>query len=198
MHCVFFRDVETDSYYKGNYGSACTCAITEFRSGFPEQTKKFAAKVAFLDADERRKLLKDHLEEYSYFHFQKDPDWTFQELKEHYAEAQTAECTFLDLFRGKPSFDSRAELNSYLRKAFKNDTQDKVSAQMELWCDEFIAAHCSSSHLFVETDRAFHLGGALRRFLCSSNLSSRESRLWPLVSKVRSVWLTLHSGIDSY
>ena len=170
-----------------------TCAVTEIRSEFPEQMKRFAAKVAFLDPDERRKLLNDHLEEYSYYYFKKDPDWTFEEDKEHRAEAQTAECTFLDLFRGKPSFDNRAELESYLRKAFENGTEDEVSTQMGLWCDELIAEHASSSCLVAETDRAFHLRGALSRFLSSSDTSSRESRLWPLVSKVRLVYLTLHS-----
>lgn len=162
-------------------------------SEFPGQTMKFAAKVEFLDPKQRRKLLKDHLNEYTHFHFQKDPDWTFEEKKEHYAQAQTAEGTFLDLFPGKPSFNNRIELESYMRTAHENDAGLEVSAQMEMWCDELIAAHASSSILVVETDRAFQLRRALSPFLSSSNSSNREPRLWPLVFKVRSVYPVLRS-----
>ena len=72
-----------------------------------------------------------------------------------------------------------------MRTAHENDTGLEVSAQMELWCDELIAAHASSLRLVVETDRAFQLRKALRPFLSSGVLSSREPRLWPLVFKVR-------------
>ncbi|KAG9638433.1 hypothetical protein KCU95_g8610, partial [Aureobasidium melanogenum] len=169
---------------EGNFGSACTCAITEFMSNFPEQTKKFAAKVVFLDATQRRKLLNAHLREYAHFHFEKDPDWTFDEKKEYRAQAQTAEGTFLDLFRGKPSFNNRTELKSYIRTAHENDSGEMISTQMEAWCNELIAAHASSQLVFIEADRAIRLRGALNPFLSSSNSSSREPCLWPLVFKV--------------
>jgi hypothetical protein len=154
-------------------------------SDFPEQTKKFAAKVEFLDPKQRSKLLKDHIEEFLYWHFEKDPDWTDVEKKEHRAEAKTAEDTFLDLFRGKPSFNNRKELESFMRTAHKNDTSAEVAAQMEVWCDELIATHASSSLLVAESDRAFQLRRALGPFLSSSDSSSREPRLWPLVFKAR-------------
>lgn len=145
---------------------------------------RFAAKVEFLDPKQRRKLLKDHLNEYTYYHFRKDPNWTFEEKKEYYAQAQTAEGTFLDLFRGKPSFNNRTELKSYIATAHENDTGLEISAQMDMWCDELIAAHASSSLLVVETERAIPLRRALRPFLTSSKASDREARLWPLVFKV--------------
>lgn len=154
-------------------------------SNFPEQTKKFAAKVVFLDATQRRKLLNAHLREYAHFHFEKDPDWTFDEKKEYRAQAQTAEGTFLDLFRGKPSFNNRTELKSYIRTAHENDSGEMISTQMEAWCNELIAAHASSQLVFIEADRAIRLRGALNPFLSSSNSSSREPCLWPLVFKVR-------------
>jgi hypothetical protein len=154
-------------------------------SDFSEQTKKFAAKVEFLDPKQRSKLLKDHIEEYLYFHFKKDPDWTDEEKKEHRDEAQTAEGTFLDLFRGKPSFKDPIALKSFMRTALEKDTRAEVSAQMELWCDELIATYASSSLLVAETDRAFQLRKPLSPFLSSSDISSREPRLWPLVYKVR-------------
>lgn len=154
-------------------------------SDFPEQRKKFAAKVEFLDPKQRRKLLKDHLREYSHYHFEEDSDWTNEEREEYNAQAQTAEGTFLDLFCGKPSFSSPTELKSYICTAYENDAGAEVPAQMEMWCDELITAHSSSSLLTVETDRAFRLRGALSPFLSSSDASSRQPRLWPVVFKVR-------------
>jgi hypothetical protein len=179
------RDPKTNLRPKGNYGSACTCAITEYMSAFPGQTEKFAAKVEFLEPKQRCKLLKDHLREYAYYHFEKSSDWTFEEEKEHRALAQTAEGAFLDLFRGKPSFNNHEELKSYIRTAHENEIGMEVSAQMDMWCDELIAAHASSSLLFVETDQAIQLRKALNPFLSSSKACSLEPRLWPLVSKVR-------------
>jgi hypothetical protein len=178
------RDLKTNPRFKGNYGSACTCAITEFTSEFPEQTEKFAAKVEFLDPKQRCKLLKDHLREYAYYHFESTSDWTFDEEKEYRAQAQTAEVTFLDLFRDKPSFNNGEELKSLIRTAHENDTGMDVSAKMDIWCDQLIAAHTSSSFMVVETDQAFQLRRALKPFLSSSKSSSREPRLWPLVFKV--------------
>ncbi|KAK6001507.1 hypothetical protein QM012_002838 [Aureobasidium pullulans] len=170
---------------EGNYGSACTCAITEFMDDFPEQTKKFAAKITFLDATQRRKLLQDHLRGYAYFYFEKDNDWTPDEKMEYHAQAQTAEGTFLDLFRGKPSFKNRKELKAYIRSAYDNDAGAVVVAQMETWAEELITAHASSSQLrVIQSDRAFRLRRLLSPFLSSSNSARRQPRLWPLVSKV--------------
>jgi len=128
------------------------------------------------------------LEEYLDYHFDEDAIRTRVEAKEDYAEAQTAECTFLDLFRGKPSFNERAELKAYMRIVYDQKIKDEVSAQMELWCDELIAGHASVSNLGIESDTASPLQEALSPFLSSSDSSSREPRLWPLVSKVRSVY----------
>ncbi|CAD0093892.1 unnamed protein product [Aureobasidium vineae] len=155
-------------------------------SDFPEQTKTFAAKVGFLDPTQRRKLLNDHLREYAYYHFEKDPDWTFEEEKEYRAWAQTAEGTFLDLFRGRPFFNNRTELKSYMYTAYKNGTGVEISNDMETWSNELIAAQTSSLQLAViETDWALRLRRALSPFLSASNSSTREPCLWPLVFKVR-------------
>lgn len=185
---LFFANMcsSTDAGNQGNYGSACTCAPTEYMSAFPKQTKKFAAKVEFLSAAQRHKLLKDHLREYAYFHFEKDQDWTFEETKEYRAQAQTAEDTFLDLFCGKPSFNNREELESYIRTVHESGTGATFIAQLEVWCEELIAAHAASLHLgMIETDRAFQLRRALSPVLSSGSSSNREPRLWPLVLKVR-------------
>ncbi|KAG9835549.1 hypothetical protein KCU98_g13856, partial [Aureobasidium melanogenum] len=173
---------------EGNYGSACTCAPTEYMSAFPEQTKKFAAKVEFLNAAQRCKLLKDHLRDYAFFNFEKDEDWTFEETKEYRAQAQTAEDTFLDLFHGKPFFNNREELGSHIRTVHESGTEAMFVAQLEVWCNELIAAHASSLHLgMIETDRAFQLRRALSPVLSSGNSSNDEPRLWPLVLKVRMI-----------
>ncbi|KAG9518018.1 hypothetical protein KCU93_g8524, partial [Aureobasidium melanogenum] len=170
---------------EGNYGSACTCAPTEYMSAFPEQTKKFAAKVEFLNAAQRCKLLKDHLRDYAFFNFEEDRDWTFEETKEYRAQAQTAEDTFLDLFRGKPSFKNREELESHIRTVHESGTEATFVAQLEVWCNELIAAHASSLHMgMIETDQAFRLRRALGPVLSSGNSSNDEPRLWPLVLKV--------------
>ncbi|KAG9698657.1 hypothetical protein KCU95_g2420, partial [Aureobasidium melanogenum] len=170
---------------EGNYGTACTCAPTAYMSAFPEQTKKFAAKVEFLSAVQRCKLLKDHLRDYTFFNFEKDQDWTFEETKEYRAQAQTAEDTFLDLFRGKAFFNNREELESHIRAVHESGTEAMFVAQLEVWCNELIAAHASSLHLgMIEADRAFRLRRSLNHVLSSGTSSDNEPRLWPLVLKV--------------
>lgn len=117
---------------QGNYGRACTCVITEYTSPFPEQTKKFAAAVEFLDATQRFHILKDLLRDYIFFHCEKDTDWTFEEKMEYQILAQTAESTLLELFRGKPSFNDRTELESYIHTVHAGDTEDMLRAQLEV------------------------------------------------------------------
>lgn len=173
-------------HLKGNYGRACTCVITEYTSPFPEQTKKFSAVVEFLDPTQRCNILKDLLRDYVFFHCEKDTDWTFEEKLEYQARAQTAEVTLLELFRGKPSFNDRIELESYIQTVHANDTELMVVAQLEVWCDELIAAHVSSSQSsMIEEDGVVQLSKALDPFVSSSNVTSQNPRLWPIVFKVK-------------
>jgi hypothetical protein len=171
---------------KGNYGRACTCVITEYTSPLPKQTKKFAAVVEFLNPAQRCSLLKDLLRDYIFFHCEKDKDWTFDEALEYQIQAQTAEVTLLELFRGKPSFNDRTELESYVRTVHKDDIELMIVAQLEIWCEELVAAHVSSSQSsMIEDDKVFQLGKALDPFVSSSNIKSQEPRLWPIVFKVQ-------------
>jgi hypothetical protein len=171
---------------KGNYGGAVTCVITEYTSPFPQQTKKFAAVIEFLDSKQIHTLLTDLLREYIHYHCQKDKDWTEDEIAEYCKQAQSAEITLLELFRGKTSFNHREELESYAQTIHKNDIEAMVVAQMEIWCEELIATHISSSQSsMIEHDRAFHLSKALNPFVSSSKVKSQDPRLWPLVFKVQ-------------
>jgi hypothetical protein len=173
-------------YDKGNYGGACTCVITEYTSPFPQQTKKFAAVIEFLDSKQRHTLLTDLLREYIHYHCQKDKDWTDDEIEEYYKQAQSAEVTLLELFRDKTSFNHREELESYAQTIHKNDIEAMVVAQMEIWCEELIAAHVSSSQSsMIEDDRAFQFGKVLNPFVPSSKVKSQEPRLWPIVFKIQ-------------
>ncbi|THX17187.1 hypothetical protein D6D13_01030 [Aureobasidium pullulans] len=172
-------------YIQGNYGRACTCAITEYTKAFPDQTRKFSAQIVYLNPVQLRKLLVDHLKEYVIFHFEKDKDWTVEETAEYRAQAQTAEGTLLDLFRDKPSFNNSTEMKSYIHTSYKNKAGIELAAQLYTWCQELVTAHNPSSQLnTIEADRAFQLNKALSPFLSSGGSSDTKPRLWPLVFKV--------------
>lgn len=61
-----------------------------------------------------------------------------------------------------------------------------VVAQLEVWCDELIAVHVSSSQSsMIEEDGVLQLSKALDPFVTSSNVTSQNPRLWPIVFKVK-------------
>ncbi|CAD0112760.1 unnamed protein product [Aureobasidium uvarum] len=132
--------------------------------------------------------MKDYLQEYVNYHFEKDDDWTYEEDKEFSDLAKTAEDTFLDLFRGKLNFTSREDMKSYIQAAYEHDTQDAslILAQFEEWCKALVAGH--SSYLesgLIEADRAFDLARLVGPFLSASASWSDRPSLWPIVRQVR-------------
>ncbi|THW75242.1 hypothetical protein D6D19_04170 [Aureobasidium pullulans] len=172
---------------EGNFGTSCTCVITEYRKPYPQQTRKFAAKVEFLSSKDRCLLMKDYLKDYVAYHSEKDEDWTYDEEKEFSAQAKTAEGTFLDLFRGRPNFTSREEMKAYIDTAYEDEDEDATAilAQFEEWCKELASDHApyTGSEL-IEADRAFELGRLVGPFLSASASWSDKPSLWPIVRKV--------------
>ncbi|KAH0275519.1 hypothetical protein KCU91_g4501, partial [Aureobasidium melanogenum] len=170
---------------EGNFGTSCTCVITEYRKAFPQQKKQFAAKVEFLSSKDRYALMKEHLQEYINYHFEKDDDWTYDEEKEFSAQAKTAEATFLDLFRGKPNFTSREEMKSQIQTVHDLQDAKPILAQFEEWCKELMLEHSSCTELeLIEAERAFELARLVSPFLSASASWSDRPSLWPIVRQV--------------
>lgn len=133
--------------------------------------------------------MKDYLQDYVTFHFERDEDWTYDEEKEFSAQAKTAEATFLDLFRGKPDFRSREEMKSYMKTVIQDDEIEDakpILARFEEWCKELILGHSSQTESeLIEADRAFELARLVGPFLSASASWSDKPSLWPIVRKVR-------------
>jgi hypothetical protein len=183
----FFRH-SANSQLQGNFGTSCTCVITEYRKAFPQQTKPFAAKVDFLSSKDRCKLMKEYLGDYATYHFDQDDDWTYEEEKEFCALAKTAEATFMDLFRGRKHFTSREEMRSYIQSAYEDEIEDAgpLLAQCEEWCKELVSEHSSYTELeLIEANGAFELGRLVGPFLSASASWSDKPSLWPIVRQVR-------------
>ncbi|THY52549.1 hypothetical protein D6C90_08230 [Aureobasidium pullulans] len=171
--------------FQGNFGRSCTCVITEYRKDFPNQTKKFAAKIEFLTNDQRGLLLKEHLGQYINYHFCNEEEWSFEEERDYRNEAKSAEGTFSDLFRGRPQFTGSEVIESYMKAVFDNDTMAATVTQFEKWCDELASDHalCAQTEL-IEADTAFQLSKVLSPFLSSSASWNDKPSLWPIVHKV--------------
>lgn len=130
--------------------------------------------------------MKEHLEEYINYHFERDDDWTYDEEKEFSAQAKTAEATFLDLFRGKPNLTSREEMKSYIRMAHEVQDAKSILAQFEEWCKELMLEHsCCTELELIEAERAFELARLISPFLSASASWSDKPSLWPIVRQVR-------------
>lgn len=132
--------------------------------------------------------MKDYLQDYVTYHFEKDDDWTYDEEKEFSAQAKTAEATFLDLFRGRQDFTSREDMKSYIGLAYEDETQDAapILAQFQEWCKELISEHTSHDQSdLIETDGAFELGKLVGPFLSASASWNNKPSLWPIVRQVR-------------
>lgn len=158
--------------------------IIEYCNAFLDQTKKLAAKVEFLDAEQRRALLTEHLRDYMHFNFEKQKDWTSDEKRYFSLQAKTAEDTFLNLFRGKPSFGTRAEIKIILQSVFEGENMTSLITQLEVWCEQLISDHNTTTSAVIENDRAFKLNKTLAPFLTSSATKRSEPSLWPVVHKV--------------
>jgi hypothetical protein len=124
-----------------------------------------------------------YLKEYCAYHFEKDKDWTYEEEKEFSAQAKTAEATFLDLFRGKSDFTSRAEMKSYIQSEHKTKDCGPILAQFEEWCKELISDYAVTE--LIEASGAFELGRLVGPFLSASASWSEKPSLWPIVHQVR-------------
>lgn len=133
--------------------------------------------------------MKDYLQDYVTFHFDKDEDWTYDEEKEFSAQAKTAEATFLDLFREKPDFRTREEMKSYIETAIEDEEIEDaklVLARFEEWCKELILDHSSHTESeLIEADRAFELARLVGPFLSASASWNDKPSLWPIVRQVR-------------
>jgi hypothetical protein len=141
-----------------------------------------------LTNEQRSELLREHLKQYFNFHFESDEDWSFEEERDFCAEAKTAESTFSDLFRGRPSFNSHDEIDNFMRAVHKDNTLDATVATFEKWCDELTSEHtlCAQTEM-IQADSAFQLTKVLGPFLSSSASWNDKPSLWPVVHKVRQV-----------
>lgn len=158
--------------------------IIEYCNAFSSQTKKLAAKVEFLNAEQRRALLTEHLHDYMRFNFEDQTDWTPEENRDFSLKARTAEDTFLNLFRGKPSFGTRAEMKRHLESVFEDDNIASTITQYEVWCEQLISDHNTTTSALIEDNNAFQLNKTLAPFLAPSATKRSGPSLWPVVHKV--------------
>lgn len=162
--------------------------MTEYHAKLPNQTKKFAATIQYFDEEKIADLLREHLECYKVFHFEKDSSWSQKEKSEHQIWATTSMDTFYALFCDQEEFSSPGAATRYLRAQYNDDAWDGVIDQFLEWCNDMLEEKevdddgCVD---VIEADTTRDLRQSLDGLLSTSAAQRGQPSLWPLVKKVR-------------
>ena len=95
-------------------GESCTSVAMEFSSPFPNQKKKFAARVVFLQEKDIYKLMRECVEDYYVYHFESSEAWDADTREKYKMKSENAVKTLFALFRRKAEFKSREATIKYL------------------------------------------------------------------------------------
>jgi hypothetical protein len=105
------------------------------------QDLEFAAEVRYYNVEKCRKLLQGLLEQYNFYTFEKEEDWTTDQRSEYSQQAATALQTFRTLFCGWTEFGSQTVAESQLSYSYSNDRLQALLNKMIVWCKESFASH---------------------------------------------------------
>ncbi|KAI7220454.1 hypothetical protein KC343_g2819 [Hortaea werneckii] len=168
-------------------GESCTCVPSEYRNAFPDQRKRFAARVVYLDRAGVAKLIKDSADSYYNFYFaEKEPETLDQETQNQVRRrAQTAIATFCALFSKHAEFETFETGEEYLQQMAKND-RSIVPARLQEWAMEILKEQKTASgalNEYIEADDQQTFTKLISPML-NSDFRTNGASLWPLVKCV--------------
>lgn len=178
---------------KGDYGSACTCVITEYRQASQTQVQLFHAEIELFSMEEIRTMLRGHLEAYYEYHFNLQDEISKDELEIAELDAGTALKVFQALFADREEFRGQDRAQDYLRTAESSSDMTIISDFM-VWMVNLISQiGGDDGTVYRSSDTTEDLGFKLESFVGMNPILENENgetlealpSLWPIVKIVR-------------
>ena len=175
-------------------GRACTCVATELGPPLPNQEKRLAARVQYIDKDSMRELLTEQLQNYEHWKLKDQVEWTSEDRTISKESSDTAMSTLKALFNNQDEFESNESATEFVDGCL-DDIEGAVDTMLE-WCQEELTSGDDSedqdnadedeSRPHVKTFQG-HKASKLRKLidpLMCSKQTYTEPSLWPLVDQV--------------
>ena len=178
---------------KGDYGSACTCVITEYRQASKTQVQPFHAEIELFNMEEIRKMMREHLEAYYGYHFNRQDEVSEDELDTAELDAGTALKVFQALFADREEFRGQDRAQNFLRTA-KSSSDSAILSELVAWIENLISLIGGEGGIVHRSsDTTEDLALKLETFVGINSILENENgetlealpSLWPIVKIVR-------------
>ena len=179
--------------WKGDYGDACTCVVTEYRQASQTQVQPFHAEIELFNMEEIRKMIREHLEAYRDYHFNRQDELSEDELEAAELDAGTALKVFQALFADRKQFRGQNRAQRFLRQTKSASISTILSKFMD-WIKHLIFLVGGERGIVQRwSDTTENLAFKLETFVGMIPISvddhgkilEASPSLWPIVKIVR-------------
>ena len=112
--------------------------ITEYRHASQGQAEPFHAEIELFKIEEIKKMIRDHLEAYYEYHFNRQDEISDDELETAELDAGTALKIFQALFADREEFRSQERARNFLGTA-TSPSDSAILGKFEVWIANLIS-----------------------------------------------------------
>lgn len=178
---------------KGDYGGACTYVVTEYRQALETQVQPFHAEVELFNMVEIRNMIREHVQAYHEYHFNRQLELSEDELEAAELDAETALKVFQALFADQEGFRGQDGAQDFFRTA-KQSSISAIVSKFVAWIENLISRVGGEGGIVHRSsDTTENLAFELETFVGTSPISKDDHgevieaspSLWPIVKIVR-------------
>ena len=178
---------------KGDNGDACTCVVTEYRAASQTQVQPFHAEIELFNMEEIRQIIREHLEAYYNYHFNRHDELSEDELEAAELDAGTALKVFQALFADREEFRGQERAQNFLRTA-KSPSDSAMLSDFAVWTENLISLVGGERGIVQRSsDTAENFAFELETFVGMNpvpvddhdKILKAPPSLWPIVKIVR-------------
>ncbi len=167
--------------------------ITEYRQAFQTQVQPFHAEIELFNMEETRQMLREHLEAYYEYHFNRQDELEGDDLEAAELDAGTALKVFQALFADQEEFRSQDRAQNFLRTA-KSPSDSAILSKFVAWIEHLISQVGGENGIVHRSsDTTENLAFKLETFVGMNPILEDENgetlealpSLWPIVEIVR-------------
>ena len=166
---------------------ACTNNTIEYCYRFDNQTRPYAICIYFLEAKERRRMIRQHFRDYA-LHKQSDQDMDSNEFQLSFMRSQTAVETFQTLFRDRDEFADQTRIHEFLDSATMSSRDARLSKLLD-WIEELLSEYdLVDDVLRLSAGTPAELSKVIEPFVKTPASASEDSippSPWPIVHRVK-------------
>ncbi len=167
--------------------------ITEYRQASQTQVQPFHAEIELFNMEEIRNMMREHLEAYYEYHFNRQDEISEDELETAELDAGTALKVFQTLFIDRDEFRGQDRAQNFLRTA-KSSSDSAILSTFVAWIESLISL-IGGEHgiVYRSSDTTEDLAFNLETFVGMNPIFEDDNgetlealpSLWPIVKIVR-------------